>query len=107
MIVTPALDTAVIDDRVKHSDLRVLWVMHRDLDFREFRPLKLVVIGYRVKIRGRPMKVTNVGRSLRHLTSLGYVERQKEQGQFTYRLVFSAPPIPPFEISPEITSHVA
>ena len=86
----PAVQAALIDRRLRRTDLLVYGAALAELDLQEWREWKRILIARRTHLRAE-----HVSRCMRRLVSLGYLERQAEGvGTRVYRLRYSAGGVP-------------
>lgn len=83
-MIAPALIAAAKDERLRVSSALVLMIMHVDLDYWEFRPVKLNT----VRLRTGMAKGT-AWKAIAQLIARGYLEEGPRDGgkQRSYRLV--------------------
>ena len=83
----PALRALALDKRMGPRAIRVYGYVAQDLDFRDYRPVKVIAVA-----RGLGLHREHAGAALRLLVRLGYLERDGRDGPngaFTYRLIYS------------------
>lgn len=86
----PALRLLALDRRLGPRAIRVYGYIAQDLDYRDFRPVKVYAVA-----RGLGIHRQNAGRALRFLVRAGYLERDGKDGPggaWTYRLIYSPRP---------------
>lgn len=87
----PALRSLALDRRLGPRAIRVYGYIAQDLDFTEFRAVKVFAVS-----RGLGMHRQHAGAALGLLVRAGYLVRNGRDGRggaFMYRLVFSPKPI--------------
>jgi len=90
-VIAPSVLAAASDRRLRGEDLRILIILHTELDIIASRPLKRMWLASRCQ-----MREVNVSRGLRRLVVLGYLERgAASPGIHTYRLTLSPPRVSP------------
>jgi DNA-binding IclR family transcriptional regulator len=81
-MISAHLMRASADTRLRRDDLRALIQAHSELDWEEYRPLKMQAVG-------RALRLTraNTSRAVRRLVTFGYLAPGPKDGALrTYRL---------------------
>jgi hypothetical protein len=96
---------AADDDELRDQDRRLLVLLHRHLDYYEYRPLKLSIVRRMLRMRnGEPLYVTHASSALRRLVKRGYLDRGPRNSFSdrvqTYRLRASRPQLHPVVTPP-------
>lgn len=99
----PALRTLALDRRLGPRAIRVYGFVIQDLDFRDFRPVKVLAVARCLGIQRQ-----HAGQALKMLVRTGYLERDgrvEPGGCFTYRLIYA--PLSPPDDSKSVPSKAA
>lgn len=86
-MVSLSLRRLAVDRRLGPRAIRVYGFIAEDLDFHDFRPVKIFAVA-----RGLRIHRQHAGQALKLLVRAGYLERDGRDGPggaFTYRLVYS------------------